>query len=60
MNPWLAILLGFCLGFVAATVTWVFVSLVATYTAATATDRIVDEEVDRREAERERLAPSSS
>jgi hypothetical protein len=60
MNTWLAITLGFCLGFVAATVTWVLVSLIATYTSATATDKIVEEEVERREAERERLATSTS
>ena len=59
MNPWLAMLIGFCIGCVTATVTWVFVSLIATYTSATATDKIVEEEVERREAERERLATSS-
>ena len=53
MNPWLAMLMGFVGGFFAGSLCLLGVSMLMTYSSAIINQTAIDEEIERRENEKE-------
>lgn len=53
MNPWLSMLLGFVGGFLTGSLVFLGVSMLMTYTSAMINSDQIDDEIERREKEKQ-------